>query len=761
MTCVLKPASDELRDAVLSWRNSPAVRRTMITQDVIPPDAHARWWERVKEDRTKRVLVLLAEQQPVGIINFFDVTATSAWWGFYPAEGAAGEGGAGGLQAWLALEQAALIYAFDVLGIDELLCETRHDNTGVLVLHDRLGFETLPREPYPNAVAHNLIVKRMTRPGYQQARNQDELPLSQQLTVERHRFDQPAAEPSAQREPAVRLAVIGSANWDIAARELAASYEAWTGHSIDVYTPPFGQGTMQLLDPVSALRGTARDFWIFAERLEDLCGPFDVPGTTDEAVVRERFERHVASIRRARGELKGTFLVHDMWPVRPRPQTVEEMANGSDAAARLCNALNGELAQLCSELPDTQLVPISSLIREVGARNADPGKYWLLGRVAYGKPLVESWSALVAGIVLAKRGQTARVLVLDLDNTLWGGVIGDDGMAGIEISSDYPGNEFKAMQHAVLSLKARGIPLTVSSKNTEHVALEAIRKHPEMVLRDTDLVAWRINWQPKSLNIREIASELSLGLGSLMFIDDNPVERAEVRRNCPGLIVPEMPEDVALWPAFLLSHPALTAVSLSAEDLGRAKSYEIRRQIVAAEQQAPSREAFLKELGMTLEVMPAASSAMQRVSQLVAKTNQFNTTTKRYSAADIAAKMAGGGDVLTLRLKDKFGSDEVIGVVLVDYDTAGRTAQIDNFVMSCRVLGRGVEAGAMAVVSERALRRGCDRLAGRIVPTERNEPCRSLYSDNGFADRGDLAYERALQGGSLSRPEWLTIATDE
>jgi FkbH-like protein len=301
----------------------------------------------------------------------------------------------------------------------------------------------------------------------------------------------------------------------------------------------------------------------------------------------------------------------------------------------------------------------------------------------------------------------------------------------------------------------------VSSKNTEHVALEALRRHPEMVLRDTDLVSWRINWQPKSFNIREIANELSLGLGSLMFIDDNPVERAEVRRNCPAVIVPEMPDDVAEWPTFLLNHPALTTIALSAEDLGRSKSYEIRRHIVAAEQNASSRDAFLQDLGMTLEVLPAGTDSMQRVSQLITKTNQFNTTTKRYSASEIAAKTSSGGDVLTLRLKDKFGSDEVIGVVVVDYDSSSGAAQIDNFVMSCRVLGRGVEAGALALISERALRRGCGRIEGKIVPTERNEPCRGLFSDNGFADQGDSRFVRLLNEGPLSRPAWLNISTDE
>ena len=755
---VLKAPSDALRDDVLRWRNAAPVRRTMITQDVISAATHVAWWDRLKSDRSKRLLVLCDGERSIGVINFFDVQASSAWWGFYPSNDADGDG----LQAWLDLEQAALIYAFDVLGIDELLCETRHDNIGVLALHDRLGFETLPSAAFPNALKHDLVVKRLTRTAYLKACQNDDLPLHGHLQVEAHAFDRVAERmPVPVVTPTARIAIIGSANWDIAARELAASFQAWTGQTIDVMTPPFGQGSLHLLDAASDLRRTPRDFWILAERFEDLCGPFDVPGGGDETVVRDRFARFCALVRRTRAEVAGTLLVHDLWPVRPRPRSVDEMLTGSDAAARLANDLNAELVKLCGEFSDTQLVPISSLIREVGERQADPGKYWLLGRIAYNKPLVEAWCALVTGIVLARRGQTARMLVLDLDNTLWGGVIGDDGIAGIQIGSDYPGNEFKAVQHVMLALKARGIPLTLSSKNTEHVALEAIRRHPEMVLREADFVATRINWQPKSMNIREIAAEVSLGTGSLMFIDDNPVERAEVRRNCPGLIVPEMPEDVALWPAFLLGHPALTAISLSAEDLNRSRSYEIRRQIAVVEEAAPSREAFLQELGMTLEILPAAVESMQRVSQLITKTNQFNTTTKRYSATDIVSKTADGSDILTLRLKDKFGSDEVIGVVVVDYDRQSGVAEIDNFVMSCRVLGRGVEAGAMAVVSERALRRGCQRIHGQIVPTERNEPCRSLYTDNGFVDRGGFEYERALEQRPLPRPAWLEIASDE
>lgn len=755
---VVRPVADSEMLDVLRWRNAVAVRRTMITQDPIPLDNHLAWWDRVREDASKRVLLLCEAERRLGIITFFDIAdgpdGRTAWWGFYPTDSAS-EGGGGALRSWLAIERGALVYAFDVLRLDALLCETRADNLGVLALHDRLGFETLAPEPYSNAVKHGLVVKRLSREVFDHGRAAGDVPAIGELRLELHDFDAPRVEP-----PTLRLAVLGSANWDLAARGLISAFARWTGWKVDAHTPPFGQAAMELLDPASKLRSVERDVWIFADRIEDFGDPFALPGQTDERLVRERFERYERQIRRARAEVGGLFLVHDLAPMRPWARSYEEAVNGTDAVSRLCAEFNAQLASLCGELPDATLLPISALVREIGAMRADPGKYWLMGRIACGPAMAEAWADAVVGAVLFRRGLTARALVLDLDNTLWGGAIGDEGVSGISLSSDYPGNEFKVVQNVALALKARGLPLTICSKNTEGIAMEAIRTHPEMVLREADFVAKRINWAPKSGNIREIAAELSLGLGSLMFVDDNPVERDEARRNCPGLIVPDMPEDVAIWPEFLLRHPALAALSLTAEDLARARSYDIRSRIIAAEREAPSRSAFLKELGLTLEVHDATPATMQRVLQLIAKTNQFNTTQRRYTEADLAARTAAGGYTLTLRLKDKYGSDELIGVVVVDFDMTARKAIIDNFIMSCRVLERGVEAGALAVVGEAALARGCEVIDGRIIVSERNEPCRSVYVDNGFVSLGENRFEFQLADGPPPRPDWLTIVAD-
>lgn len=752
----LSPVNDDKKLDILRWRNSDHVRKSMVSTELISVDGHLAWWERIKADASKRLLILQRDGRDCGVITFFDISHASegrvAWWGFYPADGVVMSDG--GLGVWLVLECAALAYAFDVLGLDALLCETRADNFGVLSLHDRLGFETLKPDAYPNAVKHGLVVKRLDRINFERARKAGDIMGDEDLCIEAHPFDRPLA-----AEFSLRLAVLGSANWDLGARRLVDAFANWLGWAVDVYVPPFGQATLDLLDPESPLRSQPRDAWIFAERFEDFCDPFAILGQDDGAVVRERFTRYENSIRRAREDVGGLFLVHELAPVRAYPRSFDEATSGSDSVSQLCLELNQRLMAMCKDLPDTIFFPTAALVRSVGSRNADPGKYWLMGRIAYGVAMLDAWADSIIGAVLAQRGAVARALVLDLDNTLWGGVIGDDGISGIKLSSDYPGNEFKAVQHVVAALKSRGLPLVISSKNTDLTAMDAIRAHPEMVLSEKDFVARRINWLPKSQNIHELADELSLGIRSLMFIDDNPIERAETRRNCPGLIVPEMPDDVALWPDFLLQHPALTAISLSAEDMQRTKSYDIRRQIIAAEQSAPSREAFLKELGMTLEALDASERTMQRVMQLIVKTNQFNTTSRRYSMTDLADKTANGSRIMTLRLKDKYGSDELIGVLVVDFDTPRRRAIIDNFVMSCRVLGRGVEAGALAVVGEAAIARGCDVIEGRVIITERNEPCRNVFLNNNFIDLGDQIYERDLRQGPPPRPDWLEIVT--
>ena len=281
--------------------------------------------------------------------------------------------------------------------------------------------------------------------------------------------------------------------------------------------------------------------------------------------------------------------------------------------------------------------------------------------------------------------------MLDLDNTLWKGSIGDDGKDGISLGGDYPGNIYKDLQSLFLTLKSRGILLTICSKNTEEVALDAIETHPEMRLRANDFVSHRINWEPKSQNIHALSKELNLGLSSFCFIDDNPVERAEVRRNAPDVFVPELPEDPAEWYQYLCNLPELCVTQVNESDKRRSELYKQRVDIQNTQTEFVDRASFIKSLGMEICVEALNSDNFERTHQLFNKTNQFNTTTTRYSKEQLSEWMTTSDyEVLHVRSKDKY-SKEYEGVAALVIVKQNDNWVIDNFVMSCRVMGRDIE----------------------------------------------------------------------
>lgn len=744
---LLRYATDDDAPDLLRWRNMPHVRAAMINQDEIALEDHLKWWERAKVDPKKRFVIVEREGIALAVVNFFsiDEAERTGWWGFYLTDSGAETGG---LPLWIDVESCALRFAFEVLDLKELLCETRSTNAPVLMLHERFGFETLPSEGFPNAVEHELIVKRMSAEIF--ASRKDDI-VSE--NAREAALPGPNVLFSQDMSSSTRMVIVGSANWDEVVADMTEAQAVFTGQQFQCWAPPFGQGVMELLNPDSELRRIDPEYVVLAERFEDFFLPLDTPSEDTLQTIRDRFDDYLTNIRDIREGLSGHILVHDFAPIRPYLASFAEATANRGDIAQLVHEMNVQLAELCDELADCTLLPVARLIEDLGADAADPGKYWLMGRFPYGPKFTSAYHRLVAGAIMALTGHSARALVLDLDNTMWGGVVGDDGTFGLELGSDYPGNQFVAFQNFVKSISARGLILTVCSKNTEEVALAAFRDNPNMVVKEDDLIAHRINWIPKSQNIQEIANEIDLGLSSLMFIDDNPMEREEVRQNCPGVIVPEMPFDVSEWPRYLASHPALSAVQLIDQDRDRVKKYKIRAQVKKAEQSSTDRHSFLRKLGMGIEIAELTEATEARALQLFAKTNQFNTTTIRYSKTDLNKVLADGGDVLTVRITDKFGSDETIAVLVVTYAKGG-AARIENFVMSCRVLGRGAETAILADVCKRALARGCLGLQGAVIETERNHPCRDVYSRHDFVDVGEGVFELSLETPTPF-PDWF------
>jgi FkbH-like protein len=347
-----------------------------------------------------------------------------------------------------------------------------------------------------------------------------------------------------------------------------------------------------------------------------------------------------------------------------------------------------------------------------------------------------------------------KVLVVDLDNTLWGAVVGETGPLGIGLGEGPDGEAFRAFQKHVKALADRGVVLAIASKNNLKDALEPFETNPEMLLKLEDFAACEINWEPKGTTLARLAKTLNLGLDSFVFFDDNPAEREQVRQALPEVEVVEVPEDPAEYVRALQAGCWFETTGLTVEDSIRTRQYVVERQRRELEQSSGSLEDYLRSLEMIGEVAPIDEPELQRVVQLLAKTNQFNLTTRRHSREEVLALLGTPGSIgMTIRVRDRFGDHGLIGVV-IGVPEPGRdvpTLRIDTWLMSCRVIGRTVEQFTVRVLLDRASRCGYRRIMGEYLPTAKNALVRELYTSLGFqplgeVSGGELLYQFDLAG---------------
>jgi FkbH-like protein len=399
---------------------------------------------------------------------------------------------------------------------------------------------------------------------------------------------------------------------------------------------------------------------------------------------------------------------------------------------RLIDSVNRELAEFVLGTGDV-LLDVAGLAETVGLANWHDPQFWNMAKLAFSRQLIPLYADHVARTIAAIRGKSRRVLILDLDNTVWGGVIGDDGLDGIKIAQgDATGEAHLAVQQLALDLRQRGIVLAVSSKNTDEIARGPFEKHPEMLLRLDHIAVFQANWNDKATNIQAIAEELSLGLDAMVFLDDNPVERGLVRKLLPQVAVPELPQEPAYYARTLAAAGYFEAVALAAEDLKRAGFYQDNARRVQLQKQVGGVDAYLKSLDMTIIFQPFDATGRARIVQLINKSNQYNLTTRRYTDPKAAAAQ-DDPDVFTLqvRLTDTFSDNGMISVVICRPGAPG-VWDIDTWLMSCRVLGRMVEHMVLREILEHARAAGIRTLAGVYKPTDRNKLVIDHYSKLGF-----------------------------
>ena len=402
-------------------------------------------------------------------------------------------------------------------------------------------------------------------------------------------------------------------------------------------------------------------------------------------------------------------------------------------------AMNRRLADNLQDTPNIFMLNSQAWFSKVGQSAHDP-RMWYLAKIPYSRDLFAAALAEVQKCLGALKGQAKKLLVLDLDNTLWGGIVGDDGWENLVLGGHDPrGEALKDFQTALKALTRRGILLAIVSKNEEHIAMEAIDKHPEMVLGKDDFVGWRINWNDKAQNISDLVSGLNLGLQSVVFIDDNPVERARVRDMLPEVMVPEWPQDMLEYPRALAGLGCFDAPSVSKEDLARTAMYKSEARRDQLKNQIGSMDDWVKTLDIKVVVSRITEANLERTSQLFNKTNQMNLTTRRFTQKELVDWAAQEGHELwTYHVSDKFGDSGLTGIIGLELN--GAECTVSDFILSCRIMGRKVEDVILATMTEFAKSRGAQKLMVHYLPTPKNMPCLRFWQATGLEEESENTF---------------------
>ena len=558
----------------------------------------------------------------------------------------------------------------------------------------------------------------------------------------------------------VKLAILGSATTSHllpGIRVAGLRRNLW----IEIYTGNYGQYAQDLADPNSPFFRFEPDAVLFVFDASALLGTGDLAWS--EAEAGEAADNAVSRLRGFwRYALTATHgqVIQQTFITTAAALMGENEHKLPGSLHNLTALLNVRLRQAAPE-EGVDLLSMDTRIARDGLSAWHDPAFWHHAKQEIAPAATPMYGDLVARLLGARLGRSAKCLVLDLDNTLWGGVVGDDGVANIALGQGSAcGEAFVAFQRYVKGLSQRGIVLAVCSKNDEANALAPFESHAEMVLQRSDIACFVANWQDKPSNIRHIAAALNLGLDSLVFVDDNAFERNIVRRELPMVCVPELPSDPAHYAQCIADAGYFEAVAFTAEDFDRSKLYQSNAKRLALQASSTDLASYLQSLCMRLIWGPIDSTNLPRVTQLINKTNQFNLTTRRYSEQEVASMAADPRNMtLQCRLVDRLGDNGIIGVVITKADEAGYHL-IDTWLMSCRVLGRQAEEAMLNVLVDCARAAGISGLKGEYIPTDKNGMVKDLFQRLGFSETAAAPDGRTLWSLNLGSFEPLPTTVD-
>lgn len=533
----------------------------------------------------------------------------------------------------------------------------------------------------------------------------------------------------------------------------------------EFYLAPFNQYTQLVLNPGSDLYQFKPDVIFLALGLEDICPEIHAP-TKDNEPARAQssiVERILGLVREIESHSGALTVVHSFSALGRDGQGILQNRL-VDSFSKWLAALNDELAGSLRTRERSFLLPLDAVVGWVGRERSHQAKMWYMASMRIAEAALPELARYSMRYVKALKGLTRKCVVLDLDGTLWGGIVGEVGTEGVSLGPIAPGIEYVDFQRTLLGLTKRGILLAVCSKNNPEDALPVIRTHPHMVLREEQFAAMRINWRSKADNIREIAQELNIGLDSMVFVDDNPNERELVRQVLPEVLTVDLPKDPSLYRRTIEDMTDFDLLALTKEDEMRVAQYQANAKRQAAKSTAVSLDEYLQSLEIHVAIDLAPRETLNRVVQLFNKTNQFNLTTKRYQAEEVTRFIESEEYRLyDLRVADRFGDHGLVGTAVVFKQR--EDWRIDSLLMSCRVMGLGIETAFLERIYSDAVRERVVRLIGEYVQSKKNQPVKEFYAQHGFSllndENGRQEWTLNVAATPIRKPSWVTIETRE
>ncbi len=497
-------------------------------------------------------------------------------------------------------------------------------------------------------------------------------------------------------------------------------------------------------------------------QLERVSPEFNSSMKSDDIDAEKVFSevREYAAIVKSAAEKINLLVVYN-W-VLPRWRMVNLLTSRSDkrGSHQILSEANNVLADELRETRNVAVIEQSQLLADTNNTIFDP-KMWAIGKILYSSYAFEELAGQIISFVRSASGKTRKLIILDLDNTLWGGILGEIGWENLKLGGlDAIGEAFVLFQRQLKTLRKRGILLAIASKNDEATALEAIDKHPAMVLGRDDFVSWRINWKNKSDNITEIINEVNLGPQSVVFIDDTPQERSLVGEMLPEVLVPDWPEDPVLYPYSLKKLYCFEQLQVTEEDKKRTKMIRGEKKRQASLSGGVSREDWLKNLNVTVRIDKLDEKNLMRAAQLLNRTNQFNLTTRRMSGESLFqwVNESPGRAACVVSASDRFGDYGIIGVI--SFETGNQSLSICDFLLSCRALGRGVEETMLAYAAREAdkIDAASKKVIAEYIPTAKNHPIREFLLRESDEQTGDIF---AFFPDRHTTPEYVTVQRAE